>query len=114
MQCVALHPLDPFRTFVALRADGQGDEENCRCLLRRAADREAAVETPLRRPALPEVYAEDRMTLQELIAFTANQDQDRQVQVWDAINSFGNKGPLPDPTHAPRGVGPAYCQSRSE
>jgi ParB family chromosome partitioning protein len=43
-------------------------------------------------PALLEVYAEDGMTLEQLMAFTVNPDHARQVQVWDAVQSSWNKG----------------------
>ena len=50
MQRVALHPLDQFRAFQALREKGQGEEGDRGGLLRHAADREAAPETRLRGP----------------------------------------------------------------
>ena len=45
-------------------------------------------------PALLDVYAEDGMTLEQLMAFTVNPDHARQVQVWDVINSSWNKEPF--------------------
>lgn len=45
-------------------------------------------------PALLEVYAEDDMTLEKLMAFTVNPDHARKVQVWDVINSSWNKEPF--------------------
>ena len=44
-------------------------------------------------PALLERYAEDEMTLEQLMAFTVNPDHERQVQVWEAIRSSWNKEP---------------------
>jgi ParB family chromosome partitioning protein len=44
-------------------------------------------------PALLEVYAEDGMTLEQLMAFTVNPDHARQVQVWDAVKNSWNKEP---------------------
>ena len=44
-------------------------------------------------PALLEVYAEDDMTLEQLMAFTVNPDHDRQIQLWEAINASWNKEP---------------------
>jgi ParB family chromosome partitioning protein len=40
--------------------------------------------------ALLEVYAEDGMTLEQLMAFTVNPDHARQVQVWDAVRNSWN------------------------
>jgi ParB family chromosome partitioning protein len=44
-------------------------------------------------PALLNVYAEDGMTLEQLMAFTVNPDHVRQVQVWDAVKTSWNKEP---------------------
>ena len=44
-------------------------------------------------PALLEIYAEDEMTLEQLMAFTVNPDHERQVQVWDANRSTWDKEP---------------------
>lgn len=44
-------------------------------------------------PALLEVYAEDDMTLEQLMAFTVNTDHMRQAQVWDAVRGSWNKEP---------------------
>ncbi|MBI5011253.1 MAG: DNA-binding protein, partial [Methylocystis sp.] len=42
-------------------------------------------------PALLDVYAEDVMTLDQLMAFTVNPDYERQEQVWGAVNRCYNK-----------------------
>ena len=44
-------------------------------------------------PALLEIYAEDGMTLEHLMAFTVNPDHVRQLQVWDAVKNSRNKEP---------------------
>ncbi|MFM8938711.1 MAG: DNA-binding protein, partial [Phenylobacterium sp.] len=44
-------------------------------------------------PALLEVYAEDGMTLEQLMAFTVNPDHASQAQVWDAVKNSWNKEP---------------------
>jgi ParB family chromosome partitioning protein len=44
-------------------------------------------------PALLDVYAEDGMTLEQLMAFTVNPDHVRQVQVWEAVKNSWNKEP---------------------
>jgi ParB family transcriptional regulator, chromosome partitioning protein len=44
-------------------------------------------------PALLDVYADDGMTLEQLMAFTVNPDHVRQVQVWDAVKNSWNKEP---------------------
>ncbi len=42
-------------------------------------------------PALLDVYAEDGMMLDQLMAFTVNPDHERQLQVWEAIQRSYNK-----------------------
>ncbi|WP_234905384.1 DNA-binding protein [Agrobacterium pusense] len=44
-------------------------------------------------PALLEIYAEDGMTLEQLMAFTVSSDHARQEQVWDAIKDAWSKEP---------------------
>ncbi len=44
-------------------------------------------------PALLEVYAEDGMTLEQLMAFTVSPDHARQAQVWDVVKNSWNKEP---------------------
>lgn len=44
-------------------------------------------------PKLHEVYAEDGMTLEQLMAFSVCDDHERQEQVWDLLQSSYNKQP---------------------
>ncbi len=44
-------------------------------------------------PALLEVYAEDGMTLEQLMAFTLTGDHERQEQVWEALQQSYSKEP---------------------
>jgi ParB family chromosome partitioning protein len=44
-------------------------------------------------PTLLEVYAEDGMTLEQLMAFSVSPDHERQEQVWEAIQRSYNKEP---------------------
>jgi ParB family chromosome partitioning protein len=44
-------------------------------------------------PTLLEIYAEDGMTLEQLMAFTVSSDHARQEQVWDAIKDSWQKEP---------------------
>jgi ParB family chromosome partitioning protein len=58
-------------------------------LLRRCQGGEAAPAPGFRRARrLLEVYAEDGMTLEQLMAFTVSGDHARQEQVWDAIKEL--------------------------
>jgi len=42
---------------------------------------------------LLDIYAEDGMTLEQLMAFTVTTDRARQEQVWDALQHSYNKEP---------------------
>jgi len=91
VQRVALHPLDQFRAFQALRDKGLGDEE----IAARFFVTPTVVKQRLRLAAvsakLLDIYAEDGMTLEQLMAFTVTNDHSRQAQVWDAVSRTYNK-----------------------
>ena len=93
MQRAALHPLDQFRAFVALREKGQGDEEIAAAFFVTPQVVKQRLKLAAVAPALLEFYAEDEMTLEQLMAFTVNPDHERQLQVWEAIKSSWNKEP---------------------
>jgi ParB/RepB/Spo0J family partition protein len=81
LQRAALHPLDQFRAFKTLREKGAGDEE----IAARFFVAPAVVKQRLRLAAVSEkllgIYAEDGMTLEQLMAFTVTNDHARQEQV---------------------------------
>jgi len=93
MQRVALHPLDQFRAFVALREKGQGEEAIAAAFFVTPQIVKQRLKLASVAPALLEVYAEDGMTLEQLMAFTVNPDHARQTQVWDAVKNSWNKEP---------------------
>ncbi|WP_213742228.1 ParB/RepB/Spo0J family partition protein [Bradyrhizobium sp. dw_411] len=80
---VGLHPLDQFRTFKLLRDGGMSEDD----IAARHFVSPAIVKQRLRlasvSPKLHEVYAEDGMTLEQLMAFSVTGDHARQEQVWD-------------------------------
>jgi ParB family chromosome partitioning protein len=93
MQRVALHPLDQFRAFVALREKGQGEEAIAAAFFVTPQIVKQRLKLASVAPALLDVYAEDDMTLEQLMAFTVNPDHVRQVRVWDAVKNSWNKEP---------------------
>jgi ParB family chromosome partitioning protein len=93
MQRVALHPLDQFRAFAVLREKGQGEETIVAAFFVTPQIVKQRLKLASVDPALLEVYAEDDMTLEQLMAFTVNPDHVRQVQVWDAVKNSWNKEP---------------------
>ena len=93
IQRAPLHPLDQFRAFLALRAKGQSEEEI-------AANQFVSVAVVKQRlrlasvsPKLLDVYAEDGMTLDQLMAFTVNGDHERQEQVFERLCQCYDKQP---------------------
>jgi ParB family chromosome partitioning protein len=93
MQRVALHPLDQYRAFQALREKGQGEEAIAAAFFVTPQIVKQRLKLASVAPALLKVYAEDGMTLEQLMAFTVNPDHARQVQVWDAVKNSWNKEP---------------------
>jgi ParB family transcriptional regulator, chromosome partitioning protein len=93
MQRVALHPLDQFRAFAALRDKGQGEEAIAAAFFVTPQIVKQRLKLASVAPALLEIYGEDGMTLEQLMAFTVNPDHERQVQVWDAVKNTWNKEP---------------------
>ncbi|OJU35765.1 MAG: DNA-binding protein [Alphaproteobacteria bacterium 65-37] len=93
VQRVALHPLDQFRAFKVLRDQGAGEEE----IAARFFVAPAVVKQRLRLASVSEkllgIYAEDGMTLEQLMAFTVSSDPARQEQVWEALQQSYNKEP---------------------
>jgi len=94
VQRAPLHPLDQFRAFLALRDKGQPEEEIAAAFfvsvnVVRQRLRLAAVS-----PKLLDVYAEDGMTLDQLMGFTVNPDHERQEQAWEALQHSYNKEPF--------------------
>jgi hypothetical protein len=90
---VGLHPLDQFRAFQSLRAGGMSEEE----IAARHFVTPAIVKQRLRlasvSPKLHDVYADDGMTLEQLMAFTVTGDHARQEQIWDSVSRSGNDEP---------------------
>ena len=90
----ALHPLDQFRAFQALREKGQGEEAIAAVF----AVTPAVVRQRLRlasiSPRLLDVYAEAAMTLDQLMAFAISDDHARQERVWEAVSRGWNPSPL--------------------
>ena len=116
---VALHPLDQFRAFQTLREQGQSARRRSPRRFFVAASRgEAAAAPGLRlRRSCSTIYAEDGMTLEQLMAFTVTTDHARQEQVWEALQQSYNKEPYLIRRHAYRErrarLGPAGAVRRA-
>ena len=93
IQRAPLHALDQFRAFQAMVEKGLPEEEIAVAFTTTAAVVRQRLRLAAVAPALLEVYAEDGMTLDQLMAFTVNPDPERQVQVWEAIQKTYNREP---------------------
>lgn len=93
VQRAPLHPLDQFRAFQALREKGQSEEEIAAVFFVAASVVKQRLRLAAVSPRLLEVYAEDDMTLEQLMAFSVSPDHERQEQVWEAIQRSYNKEP---------------------
>ncbi len=93
IQRAPLHPLDQFRAFQAMRERGTGEEEIAAAFFVSTAVVKQRLKLASVSPALLDHYAEDDMTLEQLMAFTVNPDHERQEQVWAAIAQSHSKEP---------------------
>jgi ParB family chromosome partitioning protein len=85
VQRAPLHPLDQFRAFLALREKDQSEEDIAAAFFVSVAVVRQRLRLASVSPRLLEVYAEDGMSLEQLMAFTVNPDHARQEQVWEAL-----------------------------
>jgi ParB family chromosome partitioning protein len=93
VQRVALHPLDQFRAFQTLRDQGLGEEEIAARFFVSPAVVKQRLKLAAVSPRLLDLYAEDAMTLEQLMAFAVTDDHARQEQVWDGLAHAYNKDP---------------------
>lgn len=88
-----LHPLDQFRAFQDMRVKGKTEEEIAAALFVPVQVVKQRLRLAAASPNLLDVYAEDGMTLDQLMAFTVSDDHARQEQVWDTIKDAWSKEP---------------------
>jgi ParB family chromosome partitioning protein len=93
VQRAPLHPLDQFRAFLAMREKGMGEEEIAAAFFVSANIVKQRLKLASVSPKLLDVYAEDGMTLEQLMAFTVNPDHERQDQVWEALHHSYTREP---------------------
>ncbi len=93
VQRAALHPLDQFRAFLALRKKGQSEEEIAANFFVSVGVVKQRLRLATVSPRLLDAYAEDTMSLDQLMAFTVSGDHARQEQVFDRLSSAYDKQP---------------------
>jgi ParB family chromosome partitioning protein len=83
---VGLHPLDQFRAFRALIDAGLSEDDIAARFFVSVSTVRQRLRLASVSPALLDVYGEDGMTLDQLMAFSVTDNHVRQQQVWDQIN----------------------------
>lgn len=92
-QRVSLHPLDQFRAFQSLKEQGLGEEDIAARFFMTPQIVKQRLKLASVSPKLLEVYADDEMSLEQLMSFTISDDHARQEQVWETVHRGYNKEP---------------------
>jgi ParB family chromosome partitioning protein len=87
IQRAPLHPLDQFRAFLALKDKGQSEEEIAATFFVSVTVVKQRLRLAAVSPKLLDVYAEDGMTLEQLMAFTVCGDHARQEEVFERLGT---------------------------
>lgn len=93
IQRAPLHPLDQYRAFETMRQKGMSEEDIAAAFFVSVNIVKQRLRLASIAPSLLDLYAEDGVTLEQLMAFTVNPDHVRQEQVWDAIKDSWSKEP---------------------
>ena len=93
VQRAPLHPLDQFRAFQALREKGQSEEDIAATFFVAVNVVKQRLRLAAVSEKLLEVYADDGMSLDQLMAFTVTADHARQEQVWEATQRSYSREP---------------------
>jgi ParB family chromosome partitioning protein len=93
IQRAPLHPLDQFRAFQTLREKGRSEEDIAAAFFVGVNVVKQRLRLASVAPTLLDIYAEDGMSLEQLMAFTVTADHARQEQIWRAISGSWQKEP---------------------
>ncbi len=93
IQRAPLHPLDQFRAFQALRQKGQSEEDIAAAFFVGVNVVKQRLRLAAVSEKLLEIYAEDGISLDQLMAFTVTNDHARQEQVWEALQRSYSQEP---------------------
>ena len=83
---VALHPLDQFRAFSALIEAGLSEEDIAARFFVSVSTVRQRLRLASVSPTLLEIYGDDGITLEQLMAFSVTDNHARQEQVWEQVN----------------------------
>lgn len=89
----ALHPLDQFRAMHAMIEKGDDIEDIAANFFVTPAVVRQRLKLASVSPTLHQVYAEDGMSLEMLMAFTVSEDHARQEQIFDMLRTGYNSSP---------------------
>jgi ParB family chromosome partitioning protein len=93
VQRAPLHPLDQFHAFQAMRAKGKSEEDIAAAFFIGVNVVKQRLRLTTVSEKLLDIYAEDGMSLEQLMAFTVSSDHARQEQVWAALEKSWSKEP---------------------
>ena len=93
IQRAPLHPLDQFRAFLALKEKGQAEEEIAAAFFVSVNVVKQRLKLASVSPRLLDIYAEDGLSLDLLMAFTVSGDHERQEQVFERLYQSYDKQP---------------------
>lgn len=93
VQRAPLHPLDQFRAFLTLREKGQSEEETAATFFVSVAVVKQRLRLAAVSPRLLDTYADETISLEQVMAFTVSADHERQEMVWDRLQSAYSKEP---------------------
>jgi ParB family chromosome partitioning protein len=90
---VALHPLDQFRAFQTLREQGRSEEDIAAIFFVSVNVVKQRLRLAAVSQTLLDIYANDGMSLEQLMAFSGTAEHARQEQVWESVNKSGYDEP---------------------
>ncbi|GCE84505.1 ParB-like domain-containing protein [Komagataeibacter diospyri] len=93
VQRVALHPLDQFRAFRDMLEKGMSEEEIAAAFFVVPTVVKQRLRLMIVSDKLLEIYEQDGMKLDQLMAFSISDDHTRQEQVWEIIAQSHNREP---------------------
>ncbi|RWI63534.1 MAG: ParB/RepB/Spo0J family partition protein, partial [Mesorhizobium sp.] len=88
-----LHPLDMFRAFQTLHDQGASHEDIAARFFVSATFVQQRLRLAKVSPKLLEIYEQDGMKLDQLMAFTVTDDHARQEQVWETLQNSWSREP---------------------
>jgi len=92
-QRAPLHPLDQFRAFLTLREKGLSEEEIAAAFFVSVHVVRQRLKLASVSPKLLDVYADDGLSLDQLMSFTVSGDHERQEEVFERLQHAHDKAP---------------------